>query len=222
MGGMITAASGVLPRAWSLTDFLLTLAMWAVMMAAMMIPSAAPMVLLFDMVQRKQAAQSGRGVPTSIFVLGYLVAWTGFSLAAAIGQEALAAAALLSPMMASASPILGGALLIIAGLYQWTPLKDACLAHCQSPLSFITGHWRNGRGGAFRMGLHHGTYCVGCCWALMALLFVVGVMNLLWIGLLTAFVIAEKLVARGPWFSRATGVGLLVWGAWLLQQGLTG
>jgi predicted metal-binding membrane protein len=190
--------------------------MWTEMMVAMMIPSAAPMILTFAVVQRKRREQEQPFVPAGIFVLGYLVVWTGFSLAAAVAQWILHGQALLSPMMASTSRVLAGTLLVGAGVFQWTPLKNSCLAHCRTPLGFLMTDWREGRFGALMMGLKHGAYCTGCCWAIMALLFVAGVMNVVWIAVLAALVLAEKLLPKGMWFSKMTGLLLVAWGIWVM------
>ena len=200
-------------RPWSAADAGLTFGMWAVMMVGMMVPSAVPMSLLFAQVSRKAAAQGATVAPTFVFAAGYATVWTLFSVGATAAQWALERAALLSPMLASASPIFGGALLVAAGLYQWSPLKDSCLDHCRTPASFLAAHWRPGVSGAFRMGLVHGSYCIGCCWLLMGLLFFGGVMNLLWVAGLTLFVLLEKLVPRGVWLARFAGTLLLAAGA---------
>ena len=166
--------------------------------------------------------EKGRGgefASNGAFALGYVVAWVGFSAAATVLQWGLEQAALLSPMMASASPVLGGGLLIAAGVYQWTPLKRACLVKCRAPFEFLSRHWRPGSGGAVVMGLHHGAYCVGCCWVLMALLFVLGVMNLFWVGGLAAFVLLEKLGPRGDLVGRLIGLALLAWGIAVIVTG---
>ena len=205
---------------WSGTDFLLMFLMWAVMMVAMMVPSAAPMVLMFATVNRQRRARTAPYVPTAVFALGYVVVWAVFSLAATLTQWGLNEAALLSSMMRSTTTVLGGLLLVVAGVFQWTPLKEACLVHCRSPLGFIMTHWREGRLGAFLMGLHHGTYCVGCCWALMTLLFVNGVMNLLWVAVLAAFVLVEKVVPAKRRLSQVTGGLLVAWGLFVLAAGL--
>jgi predicted metal-binding membrane protein len=194
--------------------------MWTVMMVAMMIPSAAPAILLFASVAARRKA---RGVPTAsaaVFTLGYLLVWTLYATVAALAQWELHRLALLSPSMVSASPWLGGGLLIIAGVYQWLPTKGVCLSHCQSPFGFFSTSWREGIFGALRMGVHHGSYCVGCCWALMALLFVTGVMNLMWVAALAILVLAEKLGPRGPWLGRVTGIGLMVWGLCVIAPGI--
>ncbi|MBI3881618.1 MAG: DUF2182 domain-containing protein [Verrucomicrobia bacterium] len=201
---------------WSATTLLPLFLMWAEMMVAMMLPTAAPMVLTFALVNRKRREQERPYVSAAVFLSGYLVVWTFFSAVLAAAQWALHGAALLSPMMASTSAWLGGGLLMAAGIFQFTPWKHACLAHCRSPLDFIMTGWREGRAGAFRMGVEHGAYCTGCCWVLMALLFVLGVMNVLWIAALTALVLVEKAMPRGALFGRVTGVALVVWGAWLL------
>jgi predicted metal-binding membrane protein len=154
------------------------------------------------------------------FVSGYVAVWSAFALAATTMQWALDRAALLSPHMAATSPVLGGAILIAAGLYQWTPLKDACLGLCRSPVAFVMGHWRPGTVGASRMGAEHGAFCVGCCWALMGLLFVGGVMNLLWVAAITVAVLAEKLAPKGGWIARATGAALVLGGAWVMAAGM--
>ena len=215
MGGMMMPAL----RAWSAADWVLMFLMWAVMMVGMMLPSATPMILLYDRVRERQEAKGASLAATGIFALGYLVAWSLFSLAATAAQWALEQAALLTPMLASASPWLGGGLLIAAALYQWSPLKHACLVHCRSPLFFLSHHWRPGRSGALLMGLHHGLYCVGCCWLLMALLFVFGVMNLLWIAALALFVLLEKVLPWGERFSRASAVLLAAAGVLVILQG---
>jgi predicted metal-binding membrane protein len=192
--------------------------MWAVMMVAMMVPTAAPMILIFANVNRKRQEQERPYVPTAVFLSGYLLVWTGFSVLATLAQWGLHEAALLSPMMVSTSSILGGILLLAAGIFQWTPLKYACLKHCRSPLSFLMTDWREGYRGALIMGLKHGSYCTGCCWFLMALLFVAGVMNLLWVATITAFVLVEKAVPRGDLVGRIAGVALCIAGLIMLVQ----
>ena len=192
--------------------FALVVVMWIVMMAGMMLPSAAPTVLLYGSMVRKNA-ERGTALPSVwIFVGGYVLVWAAFGLAAALVQSALQQAGLLTPMMELAHPRLTGALLIAVGLYQWTPLKDACLAKCRTPVQFLMTHWKEGRAGALRMGMAHGAYCVGCCWALMLLLFVVGVMNLVWVALIAAFVFVEKLLPAGRLTARFAGVALIVVG----------
>lgn len=200
--------------AWTPADALAMFAMWAVMMAAMMLPSAAPTILLHAALR----ARSGPGTVahSGLFSLGYIAVWAGFSAGATALQWALERAVLLSPMMVSSSDVLGGLLLITAGAYQMSPYKNRCLSHCRSPAGFLSAHWRTGPGGAFRMGLGHGLYCLGCCWAVMLLLFVGGVMNLLWIAALAVLVLAEKVLPRGPFIARASGAAMLVAGSWLI------
>lgn len=200
-------------------DLLLLLAMWWVMMAGMMLPSVAPMILTFASVNRKRRARGQPYVPTALFGAGYMLVWGGFSVAATLAQWGLERAALLSAMdMATDSRLLGGFLFLAAGLYQFTPLKQACLRLCWSPLDLIANHWRDGFVGALGMGATHGLHCLGCCWLLMLLLFVGGVMNLLWVAALSVVVLVEKLVP-GPWISRTSGVLLAAYGIWQLMMG---
>lgn len=197
-------------------DLLLLLAMWWVMMVGMMLPSAAPVILTFANVNRNRRARGEPYVPAALFTTGYLLTWGAFSVAATLAQWALESATLLSPMdMTTDSRLLGGLLFLAAGLYQFTPVKLACLRSCRSPLDFVLNHWRAGPGGALRMGMAHGLYCLGCCWILMLLLFVGGVMNLLWVAGLAAVVLIEKLMP-GPWIGRIGGVLLAAGGVWLL------
>lgn len=220
MRGMNMGTEMAMPQmqAWGVADFALTFVMWAVMMVAMMTPSAAPMILMFAGINRKRRKQQVSYVPTSVFLLGYLVVWAAFSVLATAAQWGLHTASLLSPMMATTSPILGGVLLLSAGIYQWTPLKRACLRHCRSPLGFVLNEWREGTRGAFLMGLKHGGYCVGCCWFLMALLFVAGVMSLLWVAAIAGFVLLEKVASAGYWAGRVAGVVLAGWGVWMVAS----
>jgi predicted metal-binding membrane protein len=220
MSGMGSALVTARADAWSPLDAIMMFVMWWVMMVGMMVPSAAPMILLFAAINRKKRADGKPYVPTGLFALAYVAVWAGFSLVAVLAQWGMQSAGLLSPAMQSTNAWLGGGVLIAAGLYQWTPIKDACLKNCQSPFGFIMTHWREGSGGALRMGLHHGAYCVGCCWFLMALLFVGGVMNLLWVAGLAIFVFAEKLGPRGPLVPRLAGALLTAWGVWVLAAGV--
>ena len=204
-------------RSWSAANFGLMFVMWAVMMVAMMAPSAAPMLLMFAAVNRKRRERQAPYVSTGIFLAGYVIVWTVFSVAATGGNWGLHQASLLSSMMgASTSGFLGGALLLAAGAFQWSPLKTACLKQCRTPMGFMMTSWREGPIGALRMGLEHGAYCLGCCWALMLLLFVLGIMNLVWIAALAAFVLVEKVAPKAEWTSRATGVLLAGWGVWAI------
>lgn len=190
--------------------------MWAVMMVAMMLPSAAPTILLFASVSRRRRLLGQPAIPVLVFTLGYLLVWTVYAAVAASAQWKLHHMALLSPAMKSASPLLAGGLLVAAGVYQWLPVKGACLSQCRSPLGFFAAEWREGTRGALLMGMRHGSFCVGCCWLLMALLFVAGVMNLLWVATIAGFVLLEKLVPGGARLGRAAGVFLILWGVWLL------
>ncbi len=199
-------------RPWDLVDFGLVFLMWAIMMVGMMVPTAIPMTLMYAAVARKAARDQTPVPPTIVFASGYVVVWTLFSVLAALAQWGFDRAAILSPMMVATSPALGGSLLIVAGAYQLTPFKRVCLEHCRSPAHFLSSHWRPGVIGAFRIGMEHGAFCVGCCWALMGLLFVGGVMNLLWVAAIAFFVLLEKLMPRGQVTSRMAGGALIVAG----------
>jgi predicted metal-binding membrane protein len=201
------------PKAICCMSQLLMFAMWIIMMVAMMVPSAAPMVLLFAAVNRKRRESERPFVPTGVFLSGYIFVWGAFSAAVTPLQWKMHEAALLTPMMESASPLLSGTTLVAAGIFQLTPLKYACLKHCRSPLGFLLNGWREGVFGAFQMGVKHGSFCLGCCWLLMALLFVAGVMNLLWLGVITMFVLLEKVAPLGMRLGRITGFLLIAWGA---------
>jgi predicted metal-binding membrane protein len=209
MHGML----GVHP--WTAGEFGLRLVMWAVMMMAMMVPTAVPMTLVYAAVARKAAAQHNPVAPTFVFVAGYVIAWTLFAVGATVAQRAMDQAALLSPMMVSKSTVLGATVLIAAGMYQLTPYKRACLRHCRAPAHFLSRYWRSGTVGALRMGLRLGAYCLGCCWILMALLFLGGVMNLLWIAAIAAFVLLEKTAPFGE-------AGGSVVGATMVLAGIVG
>jgi predicted metal-binding membrane protein len=208
--------AGPFTQSWGPADFIAMSVMWAVMMVAMMVPSAAPMVMAFASMDRRQRRGKDSLGSTAIFAAGYAVIWSVFALATTVTQWGLHEATLLSPMMVLENAVLGSVLLIGAGAYQLSPLKSACLNQCRSPLGFLMNEWRDGPKGALSMGLRHGAYCLGCCWMLMALLFVLGVMNLLWIAALSAFVLAEKIVPGSRWLSRSSGVLLMVWGIVLL------
>ena len=209
-------------QAWGVTDFTLTFVMWAVMMVAMMTPSAAPMILMFAGINRRCQEQQAPYVPTSVFLVGYLVVWAAFSVLATAAQWGLHTASLLSSIMVSTTPVLGGILLLVAGIYQLTPLKHACLSKCRSPLLFVLNEWREGRWGAFLMGLKHGSYCTGCCWHLMALLFVAGVMNLLWVAAIAGFILLEKMAPAGQRMGQAAGVLMIAGGVVVLGLALWG
>jgi predicted metal-binding membrane protein len=222
MDGTMAMDAGAMVRItpWTGVEFGYMLLMWVIMMVGMMVPSAAPMVLIYAAVARKAARQGTTLPPTAFFVSGYIVIWSVFSVVATLAQWGLDQAALLSPAMVVTSPGLGAGLLIVAGLYQMTPFKDSCLRHCRSPVHFISQSWKPGAFGAFRMGLEHGTYCLGCCWILMGLLFFGGVMSLLWIAGITMFVLLEKILPFGPVGGRIAGgamvlSGVVSLGAWL-------
>ena len=216
MPGMAMAMPAV--HAWSWVEVGVLVVMWGVMMIAMMTPTAAPMMLMFSTIHRRRTSEGRPAVPTAVFVLGYLVVWTIYSVVAALAQAGLHSAAMLSSAMAATSPLLAGGLLVAAGVFQWTPLKRACLATCRSPLSFLMIGWREGRCGAFVMGLRHGLYCLGCCWAVMALLFVAGVMNLLWVAFIAVAILVEKVVPRGDLIGRLAGVVLVAAGVLILAR----
>jgi predicted metal-binding membrane protein len=203
------------PAGWRAADFIAMLVMWVVMMVAMMLPSAAPLLLLYARMARTGEERGKALAPTGAFAAGYLLAWTAFSLAATLLQWALDRGALLSTRMAASTPWLGAAFLIGAGVYQLTPAKRACLVHCRSPIDFLMHHWRPGFTGAVRMGVEHGLYCVGCCWVLMGLLFVGGVMNLAWIAALSILVLIEKVAPRGDLLAFSAGWLLVTAGLWM-------
>jgi predicted metal-binding membrane protein len=216
-GPMTGASAWMMTPVWDMAYILLLWLMWAVMMAAMMLPSAAPMVLTYGSALRRI---TGVAAARHVYALaaGYLTAWVVFSAGAAALQRGLAALLLVSPMMELTSPRLGAALLVLAGLYQLTPLKHACLDACRSPLAFLMSRWRPRTSGAFRLGLEHGASCVGCCWALMLLLFIGGVMNLAVIAALTAFVALEKLAPFGLYSTRVSGALLIAAALWMLVR----
>jgi len=191
---------------WSAAHAAMILAMWWIMMVAMMLPSAASMILLFAALDRHASAGGRYGTRTALFAAGYVLVWGAFSLVAVALQWGLDENALLSSAWSTTSRTLGGVLLLGAGIWQFTPMKRACLGHCRSPATFLTRHRRSGATGALIMGVSHGGYCLGCCWLMMLLLFYGGVMNLLWIIGLTVMVAIEKLAPPGPWTSRAIGL----------------
>ncbi len=204
---------------WTPSYFLMMFLMWAIMMIGMMVPSVTPTVLIYAAVARKSAKQGTPVAPTGAFVAGYIAIWTAFSLAATAAQFGLDKAALLSPMMVSNSPWLGAFLLVAAGVYQLLPLKENCLQKCRSPFEFISKEWRPGVAGAFQMGIRHGLFCLGCCWVLMLLLFVGGVMNLIWIAVITIFVLLEKILPLGDRGGRVFGVLMIAAGLIFLFAG---
>jgi len=218
-GPMTGASAWMMTDTWDFPHQVLLFAMWVVMMIGMMLPSAAPTLLLYARVVHNSPEAAAAPARVYAFAGGYLLVWTVFSLLATALQLVLRHWLLLSPMMATSSHVFGGALLVLAGAYQLTPYKRSCLNSCRSPAAFIAQHWRRGLSGAFRLGLEHGVYCLGCCWALMLLLFVGGVMNLWWIGLLTLFVLLEKLAPLGAQGGRLSGVLIIALGIWRIVRG---
>jgi predicted metal-binding membrane protein len=224
-GAMSNAMSRMaMPVAWTLDYGLLMFFMWWIMMIAMMLPSAAPMILLHAKITRSSAAganMSDTPWSTASFTLGYLLCWAAFSVVAVALQRTFESLGILSPtMLNSTNALFAGGILVLAGLYQMTPLKKACLEHCRSPIAFLSQNWRDGSGGALVLGLRHGVYCLGCCWGLMAILFFGGIMNLYWIIGLAMIVFLEKLLPVGPRLGQITGALLLAWGATFLYSAL--
>jgi predicted metal-binding membrane protein len=215
-GDMTGLSAWMMTPAWTGAHLALLFAMWTAMMIGMMLPTAAPTLLIYGMVARRGDGAADAPLRVHIFAGGYLVVWTAFSVVAALAQRAFTEANVLTPMMEASAPLAAGAMLVVAGLYQLTPLKRACLSACQSPAAFLVKHWRAGRAGAFRIGLVHGWYCLGCCWALMLLLFAGGVMNLAVIVGLTGFLLVEKLMPPTLQGGRFSGVVLLVAGGYMV------
>lgn len=219
MGTMDMVPDMAMPQmqSWGAVELFLLFMMWAVMMVSMMVPSVAPLILMFARANRQKGG--GRVVGSAaILLLGYLLVWIGFSGLATLAQWRLHSAAFLSPVMVSTSSVFGGLLLVAAGVYQFTPLKQACLVRCRSPLGFLMSEWRDGRWGTLVMGLKHGAYCVGCCWILMALLLVAGVMNLLWVAAIALFALVEKVAPKGERLGRIMGAALIVAGVTLIVR----
>src|SRR6516225_171183 len=218
---MIPAGLGLMAPVespWGAIEFAFVFVMWAVMMIGMMAPSVAPMILMYARVGREGNVKGKPLAATGWFATGYFLTWIGFALAATLIQWMIERAGLLDSQMASASNALGGIVLTAVGLYQWSPLKDVCLTRCQSPIDFLTryGGFRGDLPGCLLMGLRHGAYCIGCCWALMALLFVGGVMNVLWIAVLALVVLLEKLTPFGRGIALVAGVACADAGAAML------
>jgi predicted metal-binding membrane protein len=215
-GSMTGAAAWMMASEWTLPYAAAMVGMWAAMMVGMMLPSAAPTILLYARVVRTAAPPAAAVLRSYAFAAGYLLVWAAFSVAATALQWLLSRVGLLSPMMETTAPALGGALLLVAGVYQLTPLKGACLGRCRSAATYIAANWREGTGGALRMGVRHGLDCLACCWALMLLLFVGGVMSLAWIALLAIAVLVEKVLPFGQLAGRIGGILLVVAGAAIL------
>ncbi len=201
---------------WTISDFGIMFLMWTVMMTAMMIPSATPMILTFGTVYRKRQSNAQPFVSTAVFVSGYLLIWSAFAFGGTLLQWGLHSATLLSPMTMTATPLIGGSLLLAAGLFQFSPVKYLCLTECRTPMSFLLTDWEEAQRGALSMGIKQGVYCLGCCWVLMSLLFVLGVMNLLWIAALAGFVLIEKVAPGRAWVNRISGGLILAWGIWMI------
>ncbi len=205
-------------RAWQPYDFFMLFIMWVIMMIAMMTPSVTPMISLYITVSHKKRQQAKAYVPTYIFLLGYLLAWIAFSIGISIVQFYLHVSGLLNPMMDSRSYLLSGGILVFAGIYQWTPAKGFSLNLCRTPLQFLMTRWQEGKWGAIRMGWLHGIYCVACCWALMAVMIAIGVMNMLWMIIIAFFVIAEKISPfSASMFRILSGLAMVVWGGYWLS-----
>jgi predicted metal-binding membrane protein len=205
-------------QGWTAPYFGMMFIMWAIMMIGMMLPTAAPMILIYAAVARKAQKQQTPIAKTAAFSAGYIFMWIIFSFFATVFQWQLDKFALLSPMMVTNSPKIGAALLMAAGIYQLLPIKNNCLKHCQSPFHFISNHWRPGNLGAFFMGISHGAYCIGCCWVIMLLLFVGGVMNILWIAAITIFVLLEKILPMGGQGGKVSGILMIVVGIIMLLK----
>jgi predicted metal-binding membrane protein len=216
-GGIICMATPGMAGA-PLEQFTAAFLIWTVMMVAMMLPTAVPAIDVFGSFARKRMSAIGSTPATSLFVLGYVAVWTVYSVFAAAGQVALSRASLLAPALQSTSVVLSVALLLLAGTFQFTSFKDACLTQCRSPFPFFLAKWRDGDLAAFVLGMQHGSYCVGCCWALMGLMFVFGAMNLLWMGALSLFMLGEKIAPASWHLNRSAGVVLILWGIFLATR----
>jgi predicted metal-binding membrane protein len=214
MEGGASAHAGMAMGAMGAPALVAVFAMWAVMMIAMMLPTVAPSASVFSgLAARRDPLRSGRA--TALYIAAYVTPWIAFAAPAALLQWALTHSLLLDPMARSTSALLSAAILLVAGIYQFTPLKTACLSKCRSPLAFFMAKWRDGPAGALVLGLQHGSYCVACCWALMAVMFVVGAMNLAWMGLLTVLVLGEKVIPPAWHFDRLVGIALVTSGGWV-------
>lgn len=205
------------PR-WTWTDFTLLFLMWFVMMIAMMTPSVIPLIVMFAVINRKRRQQQNPYVSSGYLLGGYFLVWAAFSLFATLLQWLLQRASLLNPEMVTTSKVAGGIIMIAAGTFQFTPLKNTCLGNCRSPIGFIHQHWKSGKTGAFRMGIKNGMYCLGCCWILMILLFVSGIMNIFWIIIISLFVLIEKVLPSVKVISLIAGIALIAYGIIVLVE----
>lgn len=203
---------------WTWTDFVLLFLMWFVMMIAMMTPSVTPLVLVFATINRKRKEQQNPFVPSGYLLSGYFIVWAAFSLFATLLQWLLQQVSLLNPEMETTSKILGAIILISAGIFQFTSLKVRCLKYCRTPIDFILRKWKHGKWGALQMGMDNGIYCLGCCWILMILLFVSGIMNLLWIAIIAIFVLIEKVLPAAKLVSSIAGIALIGYGLFILVE----
>jgi predicted metal-binding membrane protein len=203
---------------WSYIDFILLFLMWLVMMIAMMTPSVSPLILVFATINRQRKQQDHPFVKTAFLMAGYFLVWAAFSLVATALQWLLQQLSLLNPDMKTTGKIFGSIILITTGIFQFTPLKQTCLARCRTPLNFVLQHWKEGKQGALKMGIENGFYCLGCCWLLMALLFVTGIMNLLWVSIIALFVLIEKILSRIKWIPYLAGIVLILYGILLLVK----
>jgi len=201
---------------WTMTDFALLFLMWFVMMIAMMTPAVAPLILIFAMVNRQRKQQNRPFVNTAYLMTGYFVVWAAFSLAATSLQWLLQQISMLNPEMKTTNKILGSVILIATGIFQFTAFKHTCLQYCRTPIEFVHRHWKEGKPGALRMGIQNGFYCLGCCWMLMVVLFVAGIMNLLWVAIIALFVLIEKISSQTKWISYVAGFVLILYGVLFL------
>ncbi|WP_428625241.1 DUF2182 domain-containing protein [Sedimenticola sp.] len=211
-----TFSMPALGKTWSIIDFARVLIMWIMMMIAMMLPTAAPMIVTYADILANQQGGARVLSPLAAFIGGYLITWGSYSLVAVIAQWGLLQSDLITEMMVGANPLFNGSILILAGLYQWSKLKDVCLTHCRTPLQFFLSSWQSGSRGALRMGAKHGAYCVGCCWALMLLMFFFGLMNLIWIAALSIIMLSEKILPKGELFGKGVGILFFIWGLLIL------
>jgi len=212
MGWGMFTCSMTMGMPFSVSNAFLYIILWGVMMIAMMLPAMTPIVEIFQTMARRRQEQSLPFTPAWVFIAGYLALWTltgGVGYAADLAIQSLPTQ---FPTLRTYGMVIGGVTLIVAGLYQLTPLKYLCLSQCRSPMGFLLGNWRDGHWGTFRMGMDHGFYCLGCCWSLMAVLFVVGSMNLVWMGILSAVIFVEKTVPQGVVFGKLTGIALIMLG----------